>query len=53
MIRFYFKKGRWKVTSGKQAVPAGDWWRAINEVKCLNHKIRVKAQKENHVNSGF
>lgn len=41
-IRFYFKKKRWHVTSYKKAVNAMAWWTAINEVKCLNHKLRVK-----------
>jgi hypothetical protein len=41
MIRFYFKKGRWRVTSDGTAVNAARWWAAINEVKCLNHKLRM------------
>jgi hypothetical protein len=40
MIRFYFKRGKWHVTSDKQPVPANLWWAAINEVKCMNHKLR-------------
>jgi len=46
MIKFYMKGGRWKVTSDKQPVPARDWWNAINQVKCLNHQLRVKEQRE-------
>lgn len=45
MIRFYFKKGRWRVTSDKQPVPAAAWWAAINNVKCMNHKLRTKESK--------
>lgn len=41
-IRFYFKKGRWRVTSDKKIVPAKEWWEAINHVKCMNHKLRMK-----------
>lgn len=41
-IRFYFKRGRWRVTCDKKVVPASDWWAAINQVKCLNHKLRQK-----------
>lgn len=40
-VRFYFKRGRWHVTSDKQAVPARVWWDAINQVKCMNHKLRT------------
>ena len=36
------KKGRWRVTSDKQPVPAQAWWEAINHVKCLNHKLRMQ-----------
>lgn len=43
-IRFYFKGGRWRVTSDKRPVPAREWWNAINEVKCMNHKLRRAAQ---------
>lgn len=46
MIRFYFKKGKWHVTSDKKAVPATIWWNAINEVKCMNHKLRTKKAAE-------
>jgi len=42
VIRFYFKNGRWHVTSDKQPVPANLWWTAINQVKCMNHKLRIK-----------
>ena len=42
MIRFYFKKNRWHVTSDKQPVNASKWWAAINEVKCMNHKLRMQ-----------
>lgn len=45
MIRFYMKKGRWKVTSDTKTVPANEWWAAINEVKCLNHKIRMRERQ--------
>jgi hypothetical protein len=41
-IRFYMKAGRWKVTSDKKPVNAQAWWAAINEVKCMNHKLRMK-----------
>jgi hypothetical protein len=41
MIRFYFKRGRWHVTSDKKPVPAAAWWNAVNEVKCMNHKLRT------------
>lgn len=41
-LRFYFKKGRWHVTSDKRTVPANEWWNAINEVKCMNHRLRTK-----------
>ena len=44
-IRFYFKKGRWRVTSDKQPVNAQAWWSAVNEVKCMNHKLRMKERK--------
>ena len=46
MIKFYMKGGRWKVTSTTRTVPANEWWAAINEVKCLNHKLRVKEQRD-------
>lgn len=46
MIRFYFKQGRWRVTSDKRVVPAVEWWAAINQVKCMNHKLRMEAQRE-------
>jgi hypothetical protein len=52
MIRFYFKKGRWHVTSDKRAVPANDWWNAINQVKCLNHKLRMEKQHESRNQAG-
>ena len=42
MIRFYFKRGKWHVTSDKKPVPAVAWWNAVNEVKCMNHKLRTK-----------
>ena len=45
MIHFYFKRGRWRVTSGKTVVPAVDWWAAINQVKCLNHKLRMQQRE--------
>lgn len=41
MVKFYFKKGKWHVTSCGKPVPARDWWNAVNEVKCMNHKLRV------------
>ena len=41
MIRFYFKRGRWHVTSDKNPVNARVWWDAINQVKCMNHKLRT------------
>jgi hypothetical protein len=41
-IRFYMKNGRWKVTSDKKPVLAIHWWAAINQVKCLNHQLRMK-----------
>ena len=41
-IRFYFKKGRWRVTAGGSLVPAKEWWDAINHVKYMNHKLRIK-----------
>jgi len=44
-VRFYFKKGRWRVTATTRSVPADIWWAAINEVKCLNHKLRMKARE--------
>lgn len=44
MIKFYFKRGKWRVTSTTGREPATLWWNAINEVKCLNHKLRVKAR---------
>jgi len=50
VIRFYFKRGSWRVASDKTVVNARDWWRAINEVKRLNHKLRVK-NEQNHQNS--
>jgi hypothetical protein len=45
LIKFYFKKGRWHVTSSKRAVPAQQWWDAINQVKCLNHQLRMKERQ--------
>lgn len=45
MIRFYFKNGRWRVTSDKNPVPARDWWNAINEVKCMNHRLRTQRKE--------
>ena len=42
VIRFYFKRGRWHVTSDKHVVPAQAWWTAINQVKCMNHKLRTQ-----------
>lgn len=44
MIRFYFKKGRWRVTSTTKLVPATEWWNAINAVKCMNHKLRTQGE---------
>lgn len=41
MIRFFFKRGRWHVTSDKNPVNARIWWDAINQVKCMNHKLRT------------
>jgi hypothetical protein len=41
VIRFYFKKSRWHVTSDKTPVNAALWWNAINQVKCMNHKLRT------------
>lgn len=41
MIRFYMHKGRWRVTSDGKPVNARDWWNAVNQVKCMNHKIRL------------
>ncbi len=41
MIRFYMRKGRWRVTSDGARVNARDWWDAINQVKCMNHKLRL------------
>lgn len=41
MIRFYFKRGRWHVTSDRTTVPAAAWWNAVNHVKCMNHKLRT------------
>lgn len=47
VIRFYFKKGRWHVkTIGVAAVPANEWWKAINSVKCMNHKLRQQQRKD-------
>jgi hypothetical protein len=46
MIKFYFKKGRWHVTATQRAVPAQQWWDAINQVKCLNHQLRMKERNE-------
>ena len=40
-MRFYFKNGRWRVTSTTRPVPAHEYWAAINHVKCLNHKLRM------------
>jgi hypothetical protein len=40
VIKFYFKNGRWRVTSTSRIVSARDWWDAINQVKCMNHKLR-------------
>lgn len=48
VIRFYFKNGRWRVTSGKRPVNARDWWNAINQVKCMNHKLRTAAAPQRH-----
>lgn len=45
MIKFYFKKGRWHVTATTRFVPAREWWDAINQVKCLNHKLRQEAYR--------
>lgn len=42
MIRFYFKRGRWHVTSTEKRVPATEWWAAINAVKCMNHNLRMQ-----------
>lgn len=42
-IRFYFKRGRWRVTSDRRVVPAAAWWAAVAHVKCLNHKLRMQA----------
>lgn len=44
-VRFYFKKGKWHVTSDKKAVNAQIWWTAINQVKCMNHKLRMERMK--------
>lgn len=41
MIHFYLRKGRWRVTSAGTVVNARDWWNAINQVKCMNHKLRL------------
>ena len=46
MIKFYMKKGRWRVTSTTRTVPAQAWWDAINQVKCLNHQLRMKERKQ-------
>lgn len=46
MIRSYFKKGKWHVTSDKRIVNARDWWNAVNEVKCMNHKLRTQRSKQ-------
>lgn len=46
MIRFYFKHGRWRVTSDSHSEPARSWWNAINHVKCLNHKLRIEEQSK-------
>lgn len=45
MIRFYFKKGRWHVTSAGSCVPANAWWTAVNQVKCLNHRLRCQRNR--------
>lgn len=46
------KNGRWKVTSDKKVVNARDWWNAINEVKCMNHKLRTLAVKQDRHTMG-
>lgn len=46
VIRFYFKKGKWHVTSDKKPVPATLWWAAINQVKCMNHKLRQQQRAQ-------
>ena len=46
MIRFYMKNGRWRVTCHKTIVPAQAWWDAINQVKCLNHQLRLKERND-------
>lgn len=46
LIRFYFKKGKWHVTSDKKPVPATLWWDAINQVKCMNHKLRQQQRAQ-------
>lgn len=51
MIRFYLRKGRWRVTSAGTVVNARDWWNAINQVKCMNHKLRLAAQSTPSVTS--
>ena len=43
LVRYYFKKGKWHVTSDKRAVPAKVWWNAVNQVKCMNHRLRQQA----------
>ena len=45
-IRFYMKNGRWKVTSDGKVVPAREWWDAIAQVKCMNHKLRMEASAQ-------
>jgi hypothetical protein len=39
--RFYFRKGKWHVTFGQRVVRATDWWNAINQVNCMNDKLRT------------
>jgi hypothetical protein len=51
-IKFYMKDGRWKVTASKKPVNAQAWWTAINEVKCLNHKLRMKERNEQDQSHG-
>lgn len=47
MIRFYFKNKRWHVTTvPKSPWNAQEWWNAINEVKCRNHKLRLQEQRK-------
>ena len=42
LVKFYMKRGRWKVKALVRPTPAREWWDAINRVKCMNFQLRLK-----------